>query len=177
MPDQAARVELLDRWRRFAYQRANKYWRYPPWRRKLSAAGYTLEDVEQIVLLAFWNATGRFDPSRGYSFSTVAAVYSLNAVLSLVGTAARPRVALCQVDDLAELTPAPEPDAEAADALADVRDLLAEMPSGVAEAMRQRYVVGLRLREIAEAEGVSRQAIDQRIQGALAHLRETFNVA
>jgi len=126
------------------------------------------EEVVQEAMLAVWHKAAQFDPTRA---SASAWIYRIarNRQIDLFRREERP------VPD--ELTKAPPPEPDAADALAldqetrRLRDALKALPPAQREMVERAYLGELSHSEIAAATGLPLGTIKSRIRLALERLR------
>jgi RNA polymerase sporulation-specific sigma factor len=178
--DEAALLELLERYRRFARAKARSYF----------LVGGDHEDVVQEAMIGLYKAVRDFQPDHDASFRTFAEICVTRQILSAVKAANRQKHAAlnrsvsldhpADADDgrsLGETVPDEASDdplrhALASDELRRLREMVSDVLSDLETEVLDLYVEGRSYQEIAEALGRHVKSIDnalQRIKRKLEH--------
>ncbi len=189
--DAAALMELWESVRRLCFRIAGRY------ENMLSWAGYTNEDTEQTLFLAFYAALVAFEPSSGNKFTSYLQYPVMNvirAALDIRDGKKLPPVPVSLDEPIGETNDGdtrgslvPDPDAKQAfenaetriwnerlhDALEQCLDTLEEKQ---AEAVRGTYYKGLTAAEVGECLGISASQATQLKQSGLRKLRHGKNL-
>jgi RNA polymerase primary sigma factor len=165
--------------------------------RRYSVRGSDREDLLQVACLGLLRAAEKFEPERGFKFSTCATWWVRQALSRAVqdsglirAPAGRPRRRVASLD---AVLPGHEPDDHLAPRLVDDRgptafdaaaaallregtqDVLGTLPPREREVLRLRFGLGgtggLTLEEVGQLLRVSRERVRQLEQRALARLR------
>lgn len=132
----------------------------------------TFDDLRQVAQLALWRAAEAIEASRGVQFSTYAYRWILNAVSNAARLEARSRRAFTQGSAEFTDTSVSEPFANAShgEDLDRLRSALATVDSDTRQ-LALDWAGGSRQQEIAGRLGVTRQAVNKRLQGVVIKLR------
>ncbi len=187
--DAAALMELWESVRRLCFQIARRY------KNMLGWAGYTDEDIEQTLFLAFYAALDAFDPSDGNKFTfylQYPIMSTLRAVLNIRDGKQLPPAPVsldCPLDDDESCTRGDLlPDSRAEQAFEDaetriwnerlhdaLEQCLATLEEQQAEAIRGTYYEGLTAEETGKRLNVSASKATQLKQSGLRKLRHGNN--
>jgi RNA polymerase sigma factor (sigma-70 family) len=146
----------------------------------LRRRGHEFEDVLQTALLALAKIAPKFDPSRGFTFSTFATKCIWNRLAQFAQRGGRQVAAFGMPDEFDAADPH-STDAAEAFAEADGNEALraqldaalASLPEASEIAMRRR-AEGETFMSIATDLGVCKQAVQQRVRAAQRQLSRTL---
>ncbi len=157
---------------RLAYKVASSF------TRRAQAVGLDMDDLRQEAVVALMRAAAVFDPARGFAFSTLAYKVIRQHLLGVLKKRRnRPLAGLprdCNGQELAfkdEHGEAPDAPAEGDDEKALVQRLMLMLHPEDRRAIELHYLGSKTLSEVAQATGVSKERVRQRLVRALARMR------
>ncbi len=132
------------------------------------------EDLVQDVMASVWAKAGQYDP-RQASVSTWVYRIARNRQIDAFRRAARPK--LDPEDPILQPSPADRPDAQVlrAEAEAEVRAALRDLPAEQADVLRASFYEGLAHVEIAKRLGLPLGTVKSRLRLAFARLRKALD--